>query len=300
MTQKAGEYMHSYLRAIGFSDIKNRSDLNKLINHIVENATNIKTVQLNHQNSLTEMSMEFGDSIGITIRGEYDQNDVFQLDNYFPYAVGTGISTQEDLAINKKVDTEAYTGMCDDYRLGVSLIFYIQNVAEYLQRKNQEQKLSPNIPVALSALSLEGRVLLPIEKDEIQVKNLTAEKINRSNLIAEAKKGNQDAIDSLTIEDIDTYAMVTKRAKKEDIYSIVDTCFIPYGSESDNYSILATILDSRLIKNTLTNEEIYDLNVICNDITFRVCINKKDFLGEPRPGRRFKGNIWMQGKLCFQ
>jgi len=300
MTQKAGEYMHSYLRAIGFSDIKNRSDLNKLINHIVENATNIKTVQLNHQNSLTEMSMEFGDSIGITIRGEYDQNDVFQLDNYFPYAVGTGISTQEDLAINKKVDTEAYTGMCDDYRLGVSLIFYIQNVAEYLQRKNQEQKLSPNIPVALSALSLEGRVLLPIEKDEIQVKNLTAEKINRSNLIAEAKKGNQDAIDSLTIEDIDTYAMVTKRAKKEDIYSIVDTCFIPYGSESDNYSILATILDSRLIKNTLTNEEIYDLNVICNDITFRVCINKKDFLGEPLPGRRFKGNIWMQGKLCFQ
>lgn len=292
--------MHSYLRAIGFSDIKNRSDLNKLINHIVENATNIKTVQLNHQNSLTEMSMEFGDSIGITIRGEYDQNDVFQLDNYFPYAVGTGISTQEDLAINKKVDTEAYTGMCDDYRLGVSLIFYIQNVAEYLQRKNQEQKLSPNIPVALSALSLEGRVLLPIEKDEIQVKNLTAEKINRSNLIAEAKKGNQDAIDSLTIEDIDTYAMVTKRAKKEDIYSIVDTCFIPYGSESDNYSILATILDSRLIKNTLTNEEIYDLNVICNDITFRVCINKKDFLGEPLPGRRFKGNIWMQGRLCFQ
>lgn len=292
--------MHSYLRAIGFSDIKNRSDLNKLINHIVENATNIKTVQLNHQNSLTEMSMDFGDSIGITIRGEYDQNDVFQLDNYFPYAVGTGISTQEDLAINKKVDTEAYTGMCDDYRLGVSLIFYIQNVAEYLQRKNQEQKLSPNIPVALSALSLEGRVLLPIEKDEIQVKNLTAEKINRSNLIAEAKKGNQDAIDSLTIEDIDTYAMVTKRAKKEDIYSIVDTCFIPYGSESDNYSILATILDSRLIKNTLTNEEIYDLNVICNDITFRVCINKKDFLGEPLPGRRFKGNIWMQGKLCFQ
>ncbi|NLY47434.1 MAG: DUF3881 family protein [Clostridiales bacterium] len=292
--------MHSYLRAIGFSDIKNRSDLNKLINHIVENATNIKTVQLNHQNSLTEMSMEFGDSIGITIRGEYDQNDVFQLDNYFPYAVGTGISTQEDLAINKKVDTEAYTGMCDDYRLGVSLIFYIQNVAEYLQRKNQEQKLSPNIPVALSALSLEGRVLLPIEKDEIQVKNLTAEKINRNNLIAEAKKGNQDAIDSLTIEDIDTYAMVTKRAKKEDIYSIVDTCFIPYGSESDNYSILATILDSRLIKNTLTNEEIYDLNVICNDITFRVCINKKDFLGEPLPGRRFKGNIWMQGKLCFQ
>ena len=81
---------------------------------------------------------------------------------------------------------------------------------------------------------MEGRILLPIVKDEIQVKNLSAEKINRSNLIAEAKKGNQDAIDSLTLDDIDTYAMVSRRAKKEDIYSIVDTCFIPFGSESDN------------------------------------------------------------------
>ena len=71
--------------------------------------------------------------------------------------------------------------------------------------------------------------------------------------------------------------MVSKRAKKEDIYSIVDTSFIPYGSESDNYSILATILDSKIITNTLTNEEIYDLFVICNDITFRICINKEDF-----------------------
>lgn len=291
--------MHSYLRAIGFSNIKNRIELNKLINLVKEKASNIKTVQINHQSSLTEMSLELGHNFGITIRGEYDHNDVFHLDNYFPYLIGSGISTKEEVAVNKRVDTEAYTGMCDDYRLGVSLIFYIQNVADYLEKKNQDKKMDLNIPVTLSALSLEGRVLLPIEKDEIQVKNLSVEKANRNNLIAEAKKGNQDAIDSLTIEDIDTYAMVSKRAKKEDIYSIVDTSFIPYGSESDNYSILATILDSKTITNTLTNEEIYDLFVICNDITFRICINKEDFLGEPLPGRRFKGNIWMQGKLIF-
>lgn len=291
--------MHSYLRAIGFSSINNRSELNKLINLVIENASNRKTIQINHQNSFTEMSMKFGPDFGITLRGEYDNNDVFHLDNYFPYLKGMGSNAREEVAINKRVDSESYTGMCDDYRLGVSLIFYLQNVAEYLDRRNQNDKLNLNTPITLAALSLEGRALLPIEKDEIQVRNLSVEKINRNNLIAEAKKGNQEAIDSLTIDDIDTYAMVSRRAKKEDIYSIVDTCFIPFGSESDNYSVIATILDSRIITNSLTKEDIYDLDVICNDITFRICINKEDFLGEPLPGRRFKGNIWMQGKLTF-
>lgn len=291
--------MHSYLRAIGFSNINNRSELNNLINLVIDKASNRKTIQINHQNSFTEMSLKFGYDFGITLRGEYDHNDVFHLDNYFPHLYGSGTNVREEVAINKRVDTESYTGMCDDYRLGVSLIFYLQNVAEYLERKNKNAEMDLNAPITLAALSLEGRALLPIEKDEIQVKNLSVEKINRNNLIAEAKKGNQEAIDSLTIDDIDTYAMVSRRAKKEDIYAIVDTCFIPFGSESDNYSIIATILDSRLITNSLTKEEIYDLDLLCNDITFRLCINKEDFLGEPLPGRRFKGNIWMQGKLAF-
>lgn len=291
--------MHSYLRAIGFSSIKNRNELNKLLNLVIEKASYRKTIQLSHQMSLTEMSMMFGDDIGITIRGEYDQNEVFHVDNYFPYLVSSHTDVREDVLVNKRVDTEAYTGMCDDYRLGVTLIFYIQNVAEYLEINNKNAEKSLNVPIALSALSLEGRTLLPIEKDEIQVKNLSAEKTHRNNLIAEAKKGNQEAIDSLTIDDIDTYAMVSRRAKKEDIYSIVDTCFIPFGSESDSYSIIATIIDSKIIKNSYTNEEIYDLDLMCNDIKLRLNINKKDLLGEPLPGRRFKGNIWMQGRIAI-
>jgi hypothetical protein len=213
--------------------------------------------------------------------------------------VGTGTNAREEVSINKRVDTESYTGMCDDYRLGVSLIFYLQNVADYLEKKNHKPKMDLNVPITLAALALEGKVILPIEKDEIQVRNIKAEKANRNQLIAEAKKGNQDAIDSLTIDDIDTYAMVSRRSKKEDIYSIVDTCFIPFGSESDNYSIIAMILDSKIITNSYTKEKIYDMDLLCNDIVFRLCINQKDIVGEPLPGRRFKGNIWMQGRLSF-
>lgn len=78
--------------------------------------------------------------------------------------------------------------MCDDYRLGVSLIFYLQNVVEYLEKKGQNMPFNTPFPITLAALSLEGRILLPIEKDEIQVKNISAETKHRNNLIAEAKK----------------------------------------------------------------------------------------------------------------
>lgn len=291
--------MHSYLRAIGFSNINNRMELNQLFQTILEQSNYNRTSDTEEGFAIAEASMEFGEGFGITLRGEYDKEGVFHMEHYYPYLKGSGVSAREEVGINKRVDTEAYTGMCDDYRLGVSLIFYLQNVIEFLEKKNQNMPMNTPFPITLSALSLEGRTLLPIEKDEVQVKNITAETKHRNNLIAEAKKGNQDAIDSLTIDDIDTYALVSRRAKKEDIYSIVDTCFIPFGSESDNYSIIATIQECNLIQNINTKEEIYDMLLSCNDITFRLCINKQDMLGEPLAGRRFKGNIWMQGKVSF-
>lgn len=291
--------MHSYMRAIGFSNINNRMELNQLLDNVTENATKIRTVDLNSKESFTEITMEFGDGMGITLRGELDETGKFHMEHYFPCVYGQNNSTQEEVGINKRVDSEAYTGMCDDFRLGVSLIFYLQNVIDYLEKKNQNMPMGTPFSITLSALSLEGRVLLPIDMDEVQVRNINAETKYRNNLIAEAKKGNQDAIDSLTIDDIDTYAMISRRAKKEDIYSIVDTSFIPFGSESDNYSIIATITESNLIVNALTKDEVYDMQLVCNDITFRMCINKQDLLGEPFIGRRFKGNIWMQGSIAF-
>ena len=291
--------MHSYLRAIGFSNINNRMELNQLLEIITENSNKKRTAPLNSKVSLTEITMEFGEGMGITLRGELDEAGKFHMEHYFPCLYGQYISTREEVGINKRVDSEAYTGMCDDFRLGVSLIFYLQNVIEFLEKKNQNMPMSTPFPITLAALSLEGRILLPIEMDEVQVRNISAETKYRNQLIAEAKKGNQEAIDSLTIDDIDTYAMISRRAKKEDIYSIVDTSFIPFGSESDNYSVIATITECNIIENTMTKEELYDMQLVCNDITFRLCINKEDLVGEPSVGRRFKGNIWMQGSIAL-
>ena len=49
----------------------------------------------------------------------------------------------------------------------------------------------------------------------------------------------------------------------------------------------------------MTNEEVYELRIACNDLEIDVCINTSDLMGEPEVGRRFKGVIWLQGSIHF-
>ena len=51
--------------------------------------------------------------------------------------------------------------------------------------------------------------------------------------------------------------------------------------------------------NQITGEEVVILDIVANDIFFDVCINRKDLVGEPEIGRRFKGDVWMQGTVAF-
>ena len=50
-------------------------------------------------------------------------------------------------------------------------------------------------------------------------------------------------MESLTMEDIDLYSSITRRIQNEDILSIVTTYFMPYGIESDQYSVLGDIIE---------------------------------------------------------
>ena len=74
---------------------------------------------------------------------------------------------------------------------------------------------------------------------------------------------------------------------------------MPTGVECDQYSILGEIVNIRVKSNVYTHENILDLKVKCMDAVFHVCINEKDLLGVPAIGRRFKGNVWMQGEVEF-
>ena len=53
------------------------------------------------------------------------------------------------------------------------------------------------------------------------------------------------------------------------------------------------------VRNELTGEELTIMKMEVNGLTFDVCVPSAQITGEPAPGRRFKGNIWLQGRINF-
>ena len=292
--------MHRYLRAIGFSNLKSRLQVNNLLAYVIQNADEKKYTSTNDMDIMfAEYSMDFAENLGITVRGEFNEENQFVFDYYFPYSRGTQISSYEDISIERHAEKESYAGICDDVKVGVSLIFYLQNVISYLKIKNADRLPIKGTSLILSALSVDGTILLPLEKRESDLKKTKKESINRSKLIAAARNGDEDAMESLTLEDIDTYTNISRKILKQDVFTLVDTYFMPYGVECDQYSVLGEIIDYQFVENKMTKEEICQMTICCSDLYFDVSINKKDLKGEPKTGRRFKGIIWMQGHINF-
>ena len=67
--------------------------------------------------------------------------------------------------------------------------------------------------------------------------------------------------------------------------------------ECDQYSVMGEITEMNTTKNAVTGEQVYELGLVCNDVPIDICINEKDLFGVPEVGRRFKGQIWLQGML---
>jgi hypothetical protein len=289
--------MHQYLPAIGFSKLK-KKELESLIVETTLRPDYQESAIDFEGNQFVELRYMVADNVGLVLRGIYNEDDEFILDYYYPTCFGEVISSKNDVEVIKQSDKDNYLVMCDEIRLGVNLIFQLQNMGEFL-RNNIMTGKSADREIRLAALSLDAKIILPLYDNE---KNRIKEKMNnkkRIDLVEQAREGNEEALESLTMDEIDLYQRISRRVTREDILSVVTSYFMPYGIENDKYEILGDILDVKSLVNQLTMEELYVMVVESNDVIFEVCINKDNLFGEPVIGRRFKGTIWLQGTVNF-
>ena len=276
--------MHKFMRAIGFSRMTDRREEQRLITDIIMNATHRSYTSNGEDTILAEFCEDFAQDIGIAVCGEFDAEEKFTYDYFYPYLRGTGISSYEDVSVERHADKESYAGVCDDIKVGVSLIFYLQNIVPYVKAQTTNMLPVTGTTLTLSGLSISGNILLPIGKDESDRQRIQKDSMSRNQLIAAARRGDEEAIESLTLEDMDIYSTISKKILTEDVFSLVDTYFMPYGVECDQYSVMGEIMDISLRVNRITREEIYVLRLCCNDLEFDICINKEDLYGEPYIG----------------
>lgn len=290
--------MHQYLKAIGFDEIHSKREFIHILNEVEESYSQIMAVSYTENVEYCEMRKEYGEDIGIALCGELDEDETFDMEYYFPYFDGSEVSLYSEIQVEKRIDKEQYVGVCEDSRLGISLIFNLQNGIEYVAQK-PEHFHEHKAAIALSGLSIAGMVLLPVYKTEKQVKIATEASKNRRQLLTAARKGDQQAIETLTLDDMNIYTNVSKRLQSEDVFTIVDSYFMPFGVECDVYSIMGEILAVRERENVVTQKKLYQMKLNVNELVLDICIPKDCLMGEPDVGRRFKGEIWLQGRLDF-
>lgn len=291
--------MHQYLKAIGFNNLQTKKELKELLNQVETHFTHQTIVSYEDWADYCEFQKEYGQNMGITICGDMDENETFDADYYFPYFEGSGVTTEAEVLVEKRIEKEEYVGICEDPNVGISLIFHLQNGIEYMREKQLGSGENLTTSVTFSGLALSGKILFPVVKNEEQEKHEKKALDNRKQLLNAARDGDQTAIETLTLDDIDTYSTVSRRLVYEDIFTIVDTYFMPYGVECDLYSIMGEILAVRKRENSVTKETVYQMKLDVNSLQFDVCVPIKEVMGEPEIGRRFKGTIWLQGYLNF-
>ncbi len=293
-----GVRMHKFLRSIGFSNIKDSQAIAFFLERAVSEKYRTAVINAGNGRVVEQYQLPVAPSMGITVVGERDEKGNFRRDYYFPYVRSYDGTMTEEGSIERHIEKETYAGVLDDFRSGITLIFYLCNSIQ--ARELERMEIKPNVRQAfLTGLSVEGRILLPIEKHEEDEDVKQQRKKEQKALFEAAKNGDEDAIETLTETDMNLMSEISRRIETEDLYSVVESTFMPTGVECDQYAVLGEIIGIKVKSNVYTHEKVVDLRLNCNDTVFHVCINEADLVGVPAIGRRFKGKIWMQGELEF-
>ena len=293
--------LNRYLRAIGFSALPKRSDINNIIADGLQKADYraYTTNDEDEESILAQYEIPLGSRFGISICGQFDGKDQFYPEYFYPYLDTEQVSSGKELSVEAKIDNDAFAGICEDDRVGVTLIFRLRNAIEYIKNTHTSFQPLQGVQISLTALSLEGTVLLPIYKTQEDVQRQRERQEQKHRWIQAAENGDEQAAHELTAMDMDLYSGIMSHIQYEDIYTIVDFHLMPYGAECELYSLLGEIRKVELQTNRMTNEEVVLLTIDCNGLYMDVIINRLDLVGEPQVGRRFRGSVWMQGKLLF-
>ena len=327
--------MHKYLRSVGFSEFITKKQIDDFFDENLKETNLVSSYVTLDKRIVGQYKINVCSNIGLSIIGEQEKDSKRVIDYYYPCSKGYDWTRIEECTIERYSDKDSFAGIIDDHRLGVALIFYLNNSNEY---NSILRKLSPNQvkieKIYLSALSVEGKIILPTISDEGKEENKNDANddidFNQNNkfVIDNSKFAEEELIkvrdsDDLEIQtnefndaDIDIietgvelpnyddvnedfFNSITERSKKEDLYTIVDTSLVPCGIECDKYNVIAKILSVSNKTNNFTGEKLVEMRVVALNFQFNLVINEKDLIGEPKKGRRFKGTIWLQGEIEF-
>ena len=289
--------MHEFLRSIGFKSLRTKKQLNELTNWVIEKPDQLSVVSLDAENNLAVAEREIAGHAGVSVVGEIDEHGTLVPEYYFPFIASTFISSDAHLSYEKQASKDSYIGMCEDYRMGMALIFTVRNLVDVVRDETSGLLDRPFTNVALSMLCSNGTILLPILETEKVLDTRNGGTELERKLLNEASQGDPDALDKLTRQEMMRYKNVMDHLHDTDIYTMVNSFFMPHGMESDRYYVMGEIEAVQMFENELTKEHFYRMKIRTNGMEMLIAIHTDDLLGVPAPGLRIKCHGWLLGDM---
>jgi hypothetical protein len=250
------------------------------------------------------------------------------VESLVPFVDGQvlNILPMDQLIVDRLIRDESYVVDAGPITSGVTLVFSLQNPVEYLKLMESIEQASGGKrtfsiegrsdlgdmemkavggAVRFGALSRKGRILLPVSSSRklpysylppfSQVHKETDE--TDSHILNELTSTSEKSDQAYDRQAALSRTAAKRMANGENLYSIVDTMFMPCGSECDLYSVLGEIEEVMEDENRLTGAKLWILLLNCNGIRMTVCVPKKSCEGIPAKGRRYEGDIWLRGSV---
>ena len=104
-----------------------KKDIEKLLDLLERQPSMTKCVQVDEDSNVCEMRTEVAPGLGISIVGELNDDGDFEREFYFPYLESNIVGSTEECSVQRHTEKETYSGMVDENKVGITLIFYIQN-----------------------------------------------------------------------------------------------------------------------------------------------------------------------------
>ena len=261
---------YSYLSAIGFHTLKGTKEWNRLITQVVEYPTEKYIAQQDGKTIAMEYYRAYGEGFGLLVRGILDEKEQILVKTFDPIVEAKYITDVVEVEVLEQ-EEDIYHAFCEEEQTGTEIIFHLQNVIDYWDVEEMDQVTIEGVKIV--GLGIEGKVILPVEKSEVE-KMIDAEEEETAEIIAE-------------------------RLQYEDFLTIVEGYFIPFEDIDTTYSVLGVIQEVGEMKNKETGEKLFWLYINCMGMHFEICINEKDLTGIPLVGMRFMGICWVQGQIVF-
>jgi hypothetical protein len=282
-----------------------------------------------HRDYVTIYTGKYTGVTGLWLTPE-DESEETGNGGFVPFVDGQVLNVlpMDHIVVERLVRDESYVVDVGPVTSGVTLVFSLQNPGDYLGLMEEMEcipgetrKFAVNArsdlgdielqavgnEASLGALAVKGRILLPMSPDRKcaypyfppfqQVRRPLENDTSKSRLLDQLGDTVQQS-DWLYDRQLALARSAGKRMENgENLYSVVDTMFMPCGAECDLYSVLGEIEEVLEDRNRITGTELWILLLNCNGIRMTLSIPKKTCEGVPAKGRRFEGDIWLRGAL---